>query len=114
MPQDPELTHRMRRALEAHAGISEKRMMGGTCFFLNGNMLSGARRDKDGLRRFMFRVGKEREAEALAKPEARPLIQGTRKLGGLVIVAGEDCPEDKLRDWLSLCLAHAAALPPKS
>lgn len=114
MPQDEELTHRMRLALEAHAGISEKRMMGGTCFFLNGNMLSGARRDKDGVRRFMFRVGKDREAAALARPEARPVIHGTRKLGGFILVVDEDCPDAKLRDWLSLCLANAAALPPKS
>ena len=44
MPVDEALTARMRDALAAHVGISEKKMMGGTCFFLNGNMLSGARR----------------------------------------------------------------------
>lgn len=114
MPQDEELIARMRAALEGHAGISEKRMMGGTCFFLNGHMLSGARRDKDGLRRFMFRVGKAQEAAALRNPVARPVIQGARKLGGLVHVTHEECDAKELQEWLHLCLTHAASLPPKS
>lgn len=113
MPRDEALENRMRLALEAHAGISEKRMMGGTCFFLNGNMLGGARRDRDGARRFMFRVGKAQEAVALADPVAQPVIHGTRRLGGFVLVDDDDCGDDDLRRWLGLCLAHAAALPPK-
>lgn len=113
MPRDEALEHRMRLALEAHAGLSEKHMMGGTCFFLNGNMLSGARRDRDGVRRFMFRVGKAQEDEALADPAASPVIHGTRRLGGFVLVADSDCGDDDLRRWLGLCLAHAAALPHK-
>lgn len=113
MPHDEALTNRMRRALMAHAGITEKRMMGGVCFFLNGHMLSGARRDKDGVRRFMFRVGKERAPAALADPVARPVIHGTRKLGGFVHVDDQDCNDADLERWLRLCLAHAGSLPPK-
>lgn len=113
MPQDEDLTNRMRRALEAHVGISEKRMMGGTCFFLNGNMLSGARRDKDGVRRFMFRVGKDQEAAALGRSEASPVVQGGRRLGGFIHVIHEDCDDAALQHWLGMCLTHAAALPPK-
>lgn len=82
MPVDEALNTRMREALAAHVGISEKRMMGGTCFFLNGNMSCGARRHKDGLARFMFRVGKAQENAALADPTAEAVIHGTRKLGG--------------------------------
>ncbi|MBW4709092.1 TfoX/Sxy family protein [Roseobacter sp. YSTF-M11] len=114
MPYDEELTTRMRRALEAHVGISEKRMMGGNCFFLNGNMISGARRDKHGVRRFMFRVGKDHEAQALSDPHAQPVIHGTRKLGGFILVANDDCDTETLKKWLSICLEHAAAMPPKS
>ena len=44
MPFDETLNARIREALGAYMGISEKRMMGGLCFFLNGNMLCGARR----------------------------------------------------------------------
>lgn len=113
MPQDPELTDRMRRALAGHAGLTERRMMGGTVFLLNGHMLSGARRDTAGTRRFMFRVGKDQEAEALQDPTARPLMQGTRKMGGYILVNHEDCPDPALHDWLRRALDHVTTLPPK-
>ncbi len=113
MPVDEALNSRMRDGLVAHAGISEKRMMGGLCFFLNGNMLCGARRHNDGVGRFMFRVGKAQEDKALADPTAEAVIHGTRRLGGFVHVDESDCDDAALRRWLQLCLAHAAALPAK-
>ena len=114
MPLDEALNTRMRDALAAHAGITEKRMMGGLCFFLGGNMLCGARRHKDGVRRFMFRVGKAQEAAALADPNARAVVHGNRRLGGFIHVEAAACDDEALRRWLGLCLAHAAALPAKA
>ncbi len=113
MPVDETLNARMRDALASHVGISEKRMMGGTCFFLNGNMLCGARRHQDGVGRFMFRVGKNNEPAALQDPTAEAVIHGARKLGGFVRVDGTDCDDAALLRWLHLCLEHAAALPNK-
>ncbi len=114
MPVDEALNAQIRAALRGHVGISEKRMMGGLCFFLNGNMLCGARRHKDGIGRFMFRVGKEQEAQALQDPTARPVIHGQRKLGGFVHVDAASCDAAALHAWLRLCLDHVAGLPPKS
>lgn len=113
MPYDETLNARMRDALAAHAGITEKRMMGGLCFFLNGNMLGGARRHNDGVGRFMFRVGKANEAIALQDRTAQPVIHGQRKLGGFIHVNADHCDEHALQRWLSLCLEHAASLPAK-
>ncbi len=113
MPVDQALNARMRAALAANVGISEKQMMGGQCFFLNGNMICGARRHQDGVGRFMFRVGKAQEAAALADPKAKAVIHGTRKLGGFVRVDAAGCDDTALRHWLQLCLSHAAALPAK-
>ncbi|MEK0162451.1 TfoX/Sxy family protein [Phaeobacter sp. A36a-5a] len=114
MPYDEGLSQHMRGALAAHVGITEKRMMGGVCFFLNGNMLCGARRHKDGVGRFMFRIGKENEAAALADPTARVVIHGKRKLGGFILVDEADCPDPAMKRWLQQCLAHEAALPAKN
>ncbi|MCV3270732.1 TfoX/Sxy family protein [Roseobacter sinensis] len=114
MPQDAALADRMRRALAGHAGITEKRMMGGTIFLLNGHMLSGARRENEGARRFMFRIGKAQAAEALRDPIVRPLMQGTRKMGGYILVDNDDCPDPVLQHWLRRALQFVAALPPKS
>ena len=113
MPVDETLNARIREALAPHVGISEKQMMGGLCFFLNGNMLCGARRHKDGVGRFMFRVGKMNEPAALQDPSAHAVVHGTRKLGGFVRVDEMDCDDTALLRWLHLCLEHAAALPRK-
>lgn len=113
MPVDETLNARMRDALAAHVGISEKRMMGGLCFFLNGNMVCGARRHQDGVGRFMFRVGKVNEPTALQDPTARAVIHGIRKLGGFVRVDASDCDDAVLQRWLHFCLEHAAVLPKK-
>jgi hypothetical protein len=47
------LAQRLRAALRSHKAVTEKRMFGGVCFLLRGNMLCGT-----GKVDFMFRVGK--------------------------------------------------------
>ncbi len=114
MAYDEELSARFRDAAADLAGLGEKRMMGGLCFMLNGNMLGGADRTKSGEARFMFRVGKENEAEALNRPGALPVDKGGRKMGGLVFVAAGACDDDQLKNWIALALAFVGKLPAKS
>lgn len=109
---DEALTRHMRAALGNGPGISEKRMMGGVCFFLHGNMVCGADRSKEGERRFMFRVGKGNEAAA-ALPQGVPMVLGDRPMPGFYFVDGDRCDDDLLRRWLELALAHARSVPPK-
>lgn len=52
-------------------------------------MLGGVDRTKAGTDRFMFRVGKDNEAEALRRPGAMIVDMGGRRLGGLVFVDAE-------------------------
>lgn len=68
MPHDPHLAERMRVALKGCRGITEKKMFGGYCWMLRGNMLCGVE-----VGRYMFRVGKELEGEALRRPGATPM-----------------------------------------
>jgi hypothetical protein len=112
MAFDEALTLRMRTALGNAPGISEKRMMGGVCFFLRGNMVCGADRSKQGEHRFMFRVGKNNEA-AVALPQGEPMILGDRPMPGFYFVDGDCCEDHLLQRWLELALAHARSLPPK-
>jgi hypothetical protein len=109
---DEALTLRMRAALGSGPDISEKRMMGGVCFFLQGNMVCGADRSKEGERRFMFRVGKGNEA-VIALPQGVPMALGDRPMPGFYFVDGDRCNEDLLQRWLEFALAHARTLPPK-
>lgn len=112
MAFDEALTMRMRAALGNDAEISEKRMMGGICFFLHGNMACGADRTKEGEGRFMFRVGKGNEAAA-AMPGGAPMVLGDRPMHGFYFVDADRCDDDLLQRWLALALAHARSLPPK-
>ncbi len=109
MAYDEGLAQAMRDALEGHEGISEKKMFGGLCFLLNGNMVCGVH--KGGA---MFRVGKAAEAEALAIPGTGPMTFTGRKMGGMVETDDEAVADDDRRARLmALSLAHAASLPPK-
>ena len=87
--------------------------MGGVCFMVDGNMLGGADRQKNGAGRFMFRVGKDNEAEALSRTGAIPMEQGGKRMGGMVFVDEIACGADALKDWVALALSFVGALPPK-
>ena len=109
MAYDERLAQAMRDALEGHEGISEKKMFGGLCFLLNGNMVCGVH--KGGA---MFRVGKKSEADALAVPGTGPMTFTGRKMGGMVEADDETVADDRRRARLmALALAHASSLPPK-
>lgn len=113
MAIDKELTARFRALLERQPGLSEKKMMGGTCFFINGNMVGGADCSKTGERRFMFRVGKPNvdEAEQLQGGEA--MHQGGKLMTGFYFVNADEQAEAVIQEWLELAVQHAAGLPAK-
>jgi hypothetical protein len=59
----------------------------------------------------MFRVGKDRQAEAMAIAGAGPMAMGRRTMGGIVNVRDEALADDKRRRaWMLLALANAASL----
>lgn len=113
MAVDEQLNARYRAALGGQAGVSEKKMMGGMCFMLNGNMIGGADRTKAGEGRFMFRVGKDNEAEALSRAGASVMEQGGRRMGGLIFVDEAACDEQSLKGWVALALSFISTLPSK-
>ena len=113
MAHDPELAAKLERALSARAEISEKRMMGGICYFVNGNMIGGADRAKDGTRRFMFRIGKENSGQAERIGGGEPMIQGDRVMPGFFFVDADCCDDARLWQWVELALAFAKSLPAK-
>lgn len=108
MPYDPHLAEEMRRALQAREGIIEKKMFGGYCWMLHGNMLCGVE-----VGRYMFRVGKAQEGLALSLPGARPMDITGRPLAGFVWVDAGEATGDRLGNWIDLAASYVAALPPK-
>lgn len=113
MAYDEQLADRFRQYLKDQKGISEKRMMGGIVFLLDGNMLGGADRTRAGIGRYMFRVGKDNASAASALPGAEPMFQGGRRMRGLFFVAEENGTDAVFEQWLTMALDHAKTLPPK-
>lgn len=108
MPHDPHLAERMRKALQNRQNIEERKMFGGYCWLLNGNMLCGVE-----VGRFMFRVGKALEPQALDRPGASPMDITGRPMRGFVWVAAEHADGAELQDWLELAACFVGSLPPK-
>ncbi len=109
MAYDEGLAQTFRDALADRSGVSERKMFGGLCFMLNGNMLCGTYRDGG-----MYRVGKGNEAAALALPHVRPMTMTGRPMPGLVDVDRSAIDDDALRGQLMrLALDFVEALPPK-
>ena len=102
MPHDPHLADRMRAALKGRAGITEK-MVGGHCWMLRGNMLCGVE-----VGRFMFRIGKALEADALVRRGASPMDITGRPMRGFVWVCAENADGKALQAWIGL--AHSTLL----
>jgi TfoX/Sxy family transcriptional regulator of competence genes len=100
------LIERVRNALPG-IDLAEKRMFGGVCLMLNGNMLCHA--SKKGL---MVRVGKEAEAQALQLPHASPCDGAGHRMPGFIMIAPEGL-ERGLAKGIRLALEFVSALPPK-
>lgn len=109
MAYDEGVAEIMREALVDEIGVTERKMFGGLCFLLHGNMICGVH--KDGA---MFRVGKPSEAEALCIDGTGPMTFTGRPMGGMVD-ANLECVSDdqRMAQLMRLSLTHAKTLPPK-
>ena len=108
MPYDQKLADRMRGALQSRPGVVEKKMFGGYCWMLHGNMLCGVE-----VGRFMFRVGVAQEADALARPGARPMDITGKPMKGFVWVDATATAGAALDTWIDLAERYVGSLPPK-
>ncbi|MEY8830836.1 TfoX/Sxy family protein [Sedimentitalea sp. XS_ASV28] len=99
----------MRADLGIGPGLSEKKMFGGICFLLHGNMIGAI--GKDGA---LYRPGKPNEAEVLELPGVTPMVMGGRRMGGFVRLGAEAFADDTTRRRLTeISLGFVASLPPK-
>jgi hypothetical protein len=105
-----DLSDRIRALLPAMLPLSEKKMFGGRCFMLAGNMLVCPMKDGS----LLVRVGKAGYDEALTLPGAAPMSMGTRTMSGFVEVSGDVLEDDDvLRDWIGRARTFVDTLPPR-
>jgi TfoX/Sxy family transcriptional regulator of competence genes len=107
MAFDETLAARVRRALASQRGVAERRMFGGLCFLIRGNMCCGVVGD-----RLMVRVGPDAYEEALSRPHASEMDFTGRPLRGMVYVTMEGLrSEAALMGWVRRGSTFAGALP---
>jgi hypothetical protein len=107
MAYDEELDARITETV-VDWGATRKKMFGGTCHLLNGNMLCGVNEN-----RLIVRLGHEAGAAALEEPHARPMDITGRPMKGWVMVGPKGYEGDGLQDWLDRARAFVSTLPPK-
>ncbi len=109
MAYDEGMAEILRGDLADQTRVEEKRMFGGLCFMLEGHMLCGVHTDGG-----MFRVGKDRQAAALAIDGVSEMAFTGRKMGGLVDVTDDVMADDARRGALmTLAKENVASLPPR-
>jgi TfoX/Sxy family transcriptional regulator of competence genes len=109
MPYDEGLAQRVRETVERRKGVAERKMFGGLCFLVNGNMACGVTHDD-----LMVRVGPDAHAEALALPHARKMDFTGRPMKGFVFVSASGLEaDDDLKAWIDRGFAYAKTFPTK-
>jgi len=104
-----ELALRIRQSIGMQTGVTERKMFGGLCFMVHGNMLGGVMGDE-----IIVRVGAERYEDALKQPHAREMDFTGRPMRGFVVVASEGIASDeRLNEWVQRGAQFATSLPPK-
>lgn len=104
---DETLATRVRLQLAA-VPFTERKMFGGLCIMLNGNMACGVMGEE-----LMVRTGPANHSDALARPYARPMDFTGRPMRGMVFVAAEGLDDESLAEWVELGANFAGSLPPK-
>lgn len=114
MAYDEIHAERVRDALVAVPGITERKMFGSLGFLLNGHLTVGVGDGRDGSI-IMVRIGKEAEEAALKVKGASITDMGGREMHGWIDLTPDAvATEDDLQKWMDLATKYVLSLPPKS
>jgi TfoX/Sxy family transcriptional regulator of competence genes len=109
MPFDAALAERVHDLMIGREGALEKRMFGGICFMLRGNMCCGVVRD-----RLMLRLGPDGAAEALEHPHTEPMDFTGKPMKSMVYVVAAGYTDDAdLERWIETAVRFVTTLPAK-
>jgi TfoX/Sxy family transcriptional regulator of competence genes len=109
MAFDESLAGRIRNVLARKKNIEEKKMFGGICFLLNGNMLVGIWKDS-----LIARLGPDQGEEALREPHVKVFDITGKPMRNWVLVEPEGVEDDdQLAGWIERAKKFVGKLPKK-
>jgi TfoX/Sxy family transcriptional regulator of competence genes len=110
MPYNKDLEVRIQKIVSSWKNIDSKKMFGGICHLLNGNMFCGVYKDF-----LILRLGEDKAGEALKLPYVKPFDITRRPMKGWVMVQEQGFMSEKeLKEWLEKAKMFAKTLAPKS
>jgi TfoX/Sxy family transcriptional regulator of competence genes len=109
MPYNTEIEDRINKSIAGWKEIESKKMFGGICTLVRGNMFCGVYRDF-----LILRLGEEDARELLRSGRARPFDITGRPMSGWVMMEQSSFPDgEALAELLDMAARHARSLPPK-
>ena len=109
MAYSKSLVERIRHLVFRQRGITEKKMFGGVCFLLNGNLLVGVWKDS-----LIARVGRDAYDAALLEEHVREFDITGKPMKGWVMVEPDGIDSDhQLTHWIDQASVFVRTLPGK-
>jgi TfoX/Sxy family transcriptional regulator of competence genes len=109
MAYNKEIETRINKISLSWKNIDNKKMFGGVCCLLNGNMFCGVHKDF-----LILRLGEKISENTLELPHVRPFDITGKPMKGWVMVEQEGFRSDsELRDWLKKAKEFVKTLPSK-
>ena len=109
MPYNEEIDDRIRKLVSRWKNTDAKKMFGGVCHLLNGNMVCGVYKDY-----LILRLGEKESDKALKRSHTKPFDITGKPMKGWVMVEGSGFKTDeKLKSWLMKAKTFVKTLPPK-
>jgi len=109
MAYSKSLVERIRHLVARQRGVTEKKMFGGVCFLLNGNLLVGVWKDS-----LIARIGKDDYESALLKAHVSEFDITGKPMTGWVMVNPEGIDSDhQLNQWIEQTKVFVRTLPIK-
>jgi TfoX/Sxy family transcriptional regulator of competence genes len=109
MAYDEKLAARIREVISGWAGVSSRRMFGGVCHLLHGNMVAGVWKEF-----LILRLGEGAADFARELPHVRPFDITGRPMKGWVMIEPAGCRTNaQLNKWLEQARAFVETLPPR-
>ncbi|QGQ21685.1 TfoX/Sxy family protein [Gimesia benthica] len=110
MAYDEALADRIHQLLCRRAGYSQRKMFGGICFLLNGNMCCGVTGTN-----LMLRLGEKNAAQALQEPFTHEMDFTGKVMKSMIYVKAEGTQEDiDLKEWVNQAVKFVRTLPDKT
>jgi TfoX/Sxy family transcriptional regulator of competence genes len=109
MPYNQSIDDRIEKVVSRWENTEKKKMFGGTCHLMNGNMVGGVYKDY-----MILRLGEEEAGRAMEHPHVRVFDITGRPMKGWIMIEEDGFKTDEeLEEWLAKARTFVETLPVK-